>query len=141
MTKLVLAGRTMSALVTVFMVFDASIHIMKIPPVVDAFGQLGYPLSTAVPLGVLELACTALYVIPATSALGGILLTAYLGGAVATQVRVAAPLFPVLFPAMLGALLWVGLYLRDARLRILVPSLVRNAACGYTPAVEESAAR
>jgi hypothetical protein len=127
MTKLVRAGQVMSALVVVFMVFDGVIHIMKIPAVVDAFAQLGYPLSVAVPLGVLELACAALYVIPATSVLGGILLSAYLGGAVATQVRVAAPVFPVLFPAMLGALMWGGLYLRDSRVRTIIPSLVRNA--------------
>jgi hypothetical protein len=127
MTKLVRAGQVMSALVVVFMVFDASIHIMKIPAVVDAFAQLGYPLNVAVPLGVLELACTALYVIPATSVVGGILLSAYFGGAVATQVRVAAPVFPVLFPAMLGALMWGGLYLRDSRVPTLIPSLARNA--------------
>jgi len=127
MTKLVRTGQVMSAMVVVFMVFDASVHIMKIPPVVDAFAQLGYPLSVAVPLGVLELACTALYLIPATSVLGGILLSAYLGGAVATQVRVTAPVFPVLFPMMLGALMWIGLYLRDSRVRAFVPSLAPNA--------------
>ena len=127
MTKLVRTGQVMSALVVVFMVFDASVHIMRIPPVVDAFAQLGYPLSVAVPLGVLELVCTALYLIPATSVLGGILLSAYLGGAVATQVRVTAPVFPVLFPVMLGALMWIGLYLRDSRVRALIPSLAPSA--------------
>ena len=128
MRKLVRAGQVMSTVVVMFMVFDAVIHVTKIQPVVDAFAQLGYPLNVATPLGVLELACTALYVIPATSALGGILLSAYFGGAIATQVRVAAPIFPVLFPAILGALMWGGLWLRNPRVRILLPSLARHAA-------------
>lgn len=127
MTKLARAAQVMSALVVLFMMVDASVHITKIPPVVDAFAQLGYPLSIAVPLFMLELVCTALYAVPATSVLGGILLSAYLGGAVATQVRVAAPLFPVLFPVMLGTLMWIALYLRDSRVRALIPSLAPHA--------------
>jgi len=114
-------GQALSGLVALFMLFDGAIHIMKIAPVVDAFAQLGYPLGVAVPLGVLELAYTAVYVIPRTSALGAILLTAYLGGATATQVRVDAGLFPLLFPAILGVLVWAGLVLRDRRLQVLMP--------------------
>jgi hypothetical protein len=90
--------------------------------VLDAFAHLGWPLSNANTLGVLLLACTALYAIPRTSILGAILLTGYLGGAVATHSRVGDPLFShVLFPTYLGVLLWLGLYLRDERLRPLLP--------------------
>ena len=115
------AGRIASALPALFLLFGAVIHMMKIPPVVDAFAQLGYPLSVAVPLGIVELVCLALYAIPQTSVLGAILLTGYLGGAVATHVRVGAGLFPVLFPVILGVLFWGGLLLRDQRLRALIP--------------------
>jgi len=115
------AGWVTSALPALFLTFDAVIHIMKIPPVVDAFAQLGYPISVAVPLGIVELVCLAVYVTPQTSVLGAILLTGYLGGAVATHVRVGAGLFPVLFPVMLGVLFWGGLVLRDQRLRALIP--------------------
>ena len=115
------AGRIASALPALFLTFDAVIHIMKIAPVVDAFAQLGYPISAAVPLGIVELVCLAVYVTPQTSVLGAILLTGYLGGAVATHVRVGAGLFPVLFPVMLGVLFWGGLILRDQQLRTLIP--------------------
>jgi len=92
-------------------------------PVVDAFTHLGLPLSLANTLGILLLVCTAVYVFPRTSVLGAILLTGYLGGAVATHLRAGDPLFShVLFPTYLGVLLWLGLYLRDDRLRGLIPS-------------------
>jgi len=113
-------GRVLSALVVLFMVFDGVIHILAPKPVVDAFAQLGYPLRLAVGLGILELACTALYVIPRTSVLGALLLTGYLGGAIASQVRIEAGWFPVIFPVIVGALLWTGLALRDFRVRALV---------------------
>lgn len=108
-------GRGLSAFAVLFMIFDGVIHVAKPQPVVDAFIQLGFPLSTSLGLGILELACTALYVIPRTSTLGALLLTAYLGGATAAQVRVEAGWFPVIFPALIGALLWAGLALRDKR--------------------------
>lgn len=114
------SGRALSALVVAFMIFDGVIHLAKPAPVADAFAQLGYPLHLSVGLGILELACTVLYAIPRTSVLGAVLLTAYLGGATATQVRVEAGWFPVLFPALVGALLWGGLALRDRRVRSLV---------------------
>jgi hypothetical protein len=95
--------------------------VLKPAPVVEAFAQLGYPLSVSIGLGVLELICLALYLIPRTSVLGAILLTGYLGGAVATQLRVGAGLFPLLFPAILGVLLWGALLLRDDRLRSFIP--------------------
>jgi len=124
------AGRIMSALVIVFLVFDVVIKFVKPAPapVVEAFAHLGWSLSLAPVLGIVLLVSTALYVIPNTSALGAILLTGYLGGAVATHLRVGDPLFShVLFPTYLGVLLWAGLYLRDDRLRALIPLRVPKA--------------
>ena len=116
------AGRIMSALPVLFLIFDSVIHIMKPAPVREGFAKLGYSLSLAVPLGIIELICLVLYVIPRTSVLGAALLTGYLGGAVATNLRAGAPLFSnVLFPVYLGVLLWGGLYLRDERLRAVFP--------------------
>ena len=115
------AGRITSGLVVAFMLFDAIIHILVIPPVVTAFNQLGYPVSLSVGLGILELACITLYVVSPTSALGAILLTGYLGGAIASQVRIGAGVFPVVFASAVGVLFWVGLYLREDRLRELLP--------------------
>jgi hypothetical protein len=114
-------ARIIGAWVVVFLVFDGVIHVMKPAPVITAFAQLGYPERYSVGLGFLELACLALYVIPRTSILGAILLTGYLGGATATQLRIGAGLFPLLFPAIVGVLLWVALVLRDDRLRAFVP--------------------
>jgi DoxX-like family len=116
------AGRTMSGLFVLFLLFDAIIHLMKIAPVVESFTQLGYPVSLARVLGVVQLVCLVLYVIPRTSILGAILLTGYLGGAVATHLRIGDPLFShVLFPIYVGVLLWGGLYLRDDRVHTLIP--------------------
>jgi hypothetical protein len=120
MVKQERAGQVISALVVLFMVFDGVIHMMKIAPVVDGFTLLGFPLSVAVPLGILELFIAALYAIPGTAVIGAMLLTAYLGGATAAQVRIGADLFPIVFPALLGVLLWSGLYLREERVRALM---------------------
>ena len=115
-------GRILSGLGALFMAFDGTIHILRVAPVVEAFGQLGYPLGVSATLGVIELICVALYLLPRTSVLGGVLLTGYLGGAIATQVRVGAPLFSTtLFPVYVALLLWGGLYLRDERVRSLIP--------------------
>jgi hypothetical protein len=108
-------GRILSGVVIAFMVFDGVLHLLKPAPVVEAFAQLGYPVSLSVGIGILELICTALYAIPRTAALGALLLTAYLGGAIATQVRVEAGWFPTTFPVLIAALLWSGLALRDSR--------------------------
>jgi hypothetical protein len=113
-------GRVLSGVVIAFMVFDAILHILKPAPVVNAFTQLGYPLRLAVGLGVIELICTLLYAIPRTSFAGALLLTGYLGGAIATQLRIDAGWFPTLFPIIIGALLWGGLALRDSRVRGLL---------------------
>ena len=120
--KTVLIGRSLSGLVVLFLIPDGIIKFIKPAPVVEAFVHLGLPLSLANGLGILLLLCTFLYVVPRTAALGAILLTGYLGGAVATHLRAGDPLFShVLFPTYLGVLLWLGLYLRDARLRVLIP--------------------
>jgi hypothetical protein len=113
-------GRGLSTFVVLFMIFDGVIHVLKPALVVDAFAQLGYPLGASVTLGILELAFTALYAIPRTAALGAVLLSAYLGGAVATQLRAGAGWFPTIFPVLIGALLWGGLALRDARVRAFI---------------------
>ncbi len=116
------AGRILSILVILFMVFDSVLKFFKPAPVVDAFAKLGLPMGLCIPIATIALVCTLLYAIPQTSILGAILLTGYLGGAVVTHVRVGDPLFShVLFPTYVGALLWLGLYLRDNRLRSLLP--------------------
>ena len=115
-------GRIMTVLVILFMLFDAVIHLLKPAPVVNAFAQLGFPLQLSIALGVIELACIILYAVPRTSLLGAILLTGYLGGAIVTQLRVGNPLFSqALFPIYVGVLAWGGLFLRDRRLRALIP--------------------
>jgi hypothetical protein len=114
------AGRILSGFVIAFIVFDGVIHVLKPAAVVEAFTQLGYPLRLSVGLGVLELFFTLLYAIPRTAFIGALLLTGYLGGAIATQLRVGAGWFPTIFPVIIAALLWTGLALRDARVRGLV---------------------
>lgn len=115
-------GRILSSLAVLFLLFDSVIKLTPIAPVRESFERLGYPLSVAVGIGLLELACLALYVIPRTSVLGAILLTGFLGGATATHVRVGDPLVShVLFPTYIGVLVWGGLFLRDSRLSALVP--------------------
>jgi hypothetical protein len=120
--KRVWVGRVLSGLVVLFLIPDGIVKFIKPAPVVEAFAHVGWPLSLANVLGTLLLACIALYAIPRTSILGAILLTGYLGGAVATHLRAGDPLFShILFPTYLGVLLWLGLYLRDDRVRVLIP--------------------
>lgn len=113
------AGRVISALVVIFLLFDAAVKLLKLPVAMEGTTRLGYPAGVVFPLGIVLLACVALYVIPRTSVLGAILLTGYLGGATATNVRVQNPW--ILFPVVIGVLVWAGLYLRDDRLRQLIP--------------------
>jgi len=114
-------GRILSALTVVFLLFDGVMKLIKSPEVVKGTVELGYPESTIVGIGIVLLVCTALYVIPRTSILGAVLLTGYLGGAVASNVRVGNPLFShVLFPVYFAALMWGALYLRDVRVRSLI---------------------
>ncbi len=116
------AGRIVSAVPVLFLLFDGVIHIMKIPAVVEGFAKAGFPISTAVPLGIIEIICIVLYAIPRTSVLGAILLTGYLGGAVATNVRQQLHLPGyVLFPVYVGVFIWGGLWLRDNGVRSLIP--------------------
>ena len=116
------AGRILTALPVLFLLFDVVIHFMKPAVVVTGFEQLGWSASLSVPLAIVELVCLVLYLIPRTSVLGAVLLTGYLGGAVATNLRVGAPMFTnILFPVYVGLFLWGGLYLRDARVREVFP--------------------
>ena len=114
-------GRILGALSTLFLLMDGVMKLIKSAPVVEATVRLGYPESVIQSLGIVLLLCTILYAIPRTSILGAILLTGYLGGAVAANVRVGNPLFShTLFPVYIAVLVWGGLYLRDRRLRGLI---------------------
>ncbi len=114
-------GRVFSGLFALFMFFDAAIHLTTPAPVVDAFTHLGFPLKTSIGIGVAELVCTIVYLIPGTAVLGAVLLTGVLGGAVAAHIRVPDPIFDTyIFPAIMGALLWGGLILRDGRIGTLL---------------------
>ena len=115
------AGRIFSALSALFLLLDGAIKLIKPAPVVEATVRLGYSESVIIPIGIVLLVCTVLYVVPLTNVLGAILLTGYLGGAVATHVRAGEPLFSIVFPIIFGVLIWLGLYLRDDRLRRLIP--------------------
>jgi hypothetical protein len=112
-------GRIISALIVLFMIFDGGIKVMKLAPAVEGTVRLGYPAALVVPIGIAALVSVVLYAIPRTSVLGAILLTGYLGGATATQVRVQDPWF--LFPIVIGVLVWAGIFSRDDRLRTLIP--------------------
>ena len=114
-------GRIVSGLPALFLLVDGAMKLVKPAVVVDATTKLGYSESVIIPIGVVLIVCTILYLIPTTAVLGAILLTGYLGGAVATHVRAAEGVFPIVFPIIFGALLWLGLYLNDARLRALIP--------------------
>ncbi len=114
-------GLGLHAVVGAFLLFDAAIHVLDIQPVRDAMATLGYVPGAAVVIGVVELVCVALYLVPRTAVLGAVLLTGYLGGAVAAQLRIEAPLFStLLFPVYLGTAMWAGLWLRDTRVRRLL---------------------
>ena len=115
-------GRILSGLMIAFLLVDGVMKVMKARVAVEGSIQLGYPESVVFSIGVILLVSTALYAIPRTSFLGAILLTGYLGGAIATHVRVGSPLFGyTFFPIYVAVILWAGLYLRDARLRALIP--------------------
>src|SRR5207253_8962804 len=115
-------GRGMSALVVAFLVMDFTMKLLNLPIVLQTTAQMGWPPELARTLGVILAACTVLYVIPRTAVLGAILLTAYLGGAVASHVRIGSPLFSHdLFGVYLSVLAWGGLWFRDQRLRALIP--------------------
>jgi Ca2+/Na+ antiporter len=114
------AGRVLSGIAALFLLLDGAMKLVKPAPVVEATARLGYSENVLVGLGVVLLTCTVIYLIPRLSVLGAILLTGYLGGAVASHVRIGDAPFPVVFPVIMGVLLWGGLALREPRLRALL---------------------
>jgi DoxX-like family len=121
-----LAGRIVSAVPILFMLLDGGMKLFKPAVVVQATTQLGFPESTIVGMGAVLVLSVCLHLVPRTSFLGALLLTAYLGGAVATKVRVGAPLFDFVFAIVVATLLWGGYWLRDGRVRELLPIRRRN---------------
>jgi hypothetical protein len=134
------ASRVLSGLPTLFLLVDGGMKLFKPTVVVQATVQLGYPESAIVGIGITLLASTLLYLIPRTAVLGAVLLTGYLGGAVATNVRVNAPVFNVVFPVILSALLWGGLWLRDLRVRELLPLREQSSPAIRTAASQRGTA-
>ncbi|MDQ3427783.1 MAG: DoxX family protein, partial [Gemmatimonadota bacterium] len=115
------AGLIMTVVAVLFLLFDSVIKVMRVAPAVEGTVQLGYPATAVLGIGIIQLVCLVTYVLPRTAVLGAILLTGYLGGAVATHVRIGSPLLThILFPVYVAVLIWGGLYLRDERLRALV---------------------
>jgi hypothetical protein len=120
--RMLWTGRVMSWIAVAFLIFDSAGKLLQVQPVIEGTRQLGYPEEVVFGLGLTLLSCVLAYTMPRTSVLGAVLLTGYLGGAVATHVRVGNPLVThVLFPTYVAALLWGGLMLRDTRLRAFVP--------------------
>lgn len=120
-TRAIWTGRVLSGLAVAFLSLDTAIKLLVDPHAIAGTAELGYPTGVVPVLGVIELVCLAIYLVPRTSVLGAILWTGYLGGAIATHVRVESPLFThVLFPTYVAALLWGGLFLRDPRVRALL---------------------
>jgi hypothetical protein len=119
-------GRMLSGIAVLFLIFDGAIKLVPIQPVTDSLRELGYPATDSFArfLGVVTLLCTALYAWPRTALLGAVLLTAIMGGAIASHLRLGDPLFShTLFGVYLGLLFWVGLWLRDERVRRIMPAL------------------
>jgi hypothetical protein len=114
-------GRIISALVVLFLLFDSITKVLKVRAVMEASAQLGYPASTIFAIGIILLVCTVFYIIPQTAVLGAILLTGYLGGAVAANLRIGTSMFNTLFPIVFAALAWTGIFLRESRLGALIP--------------------
>jgi hypothetical protein len=121
-------GRGLSAFLVLFMCFDGVTKVMKIAAVMQGSAQIQYPARLIVGTGILLLCCTAIYAIPRTSVLGAILLTGYLGGGVVINLRAGSPSFETIFPAIFGALLWAALFLREPRLRVLIPLRTATAS-------------
>lgn len=119
--RAVLVGRGLSGFAALFLAFDLTLKLIGAAEAVEGTTGLGYPAGVLFPLGLVQLVCLALYLLPRTAPLGAILWTGYLGGAIATHVRVENPLFShTLFPIYVAALLWGGLWLRDRRVRGLL---------------------
>jgi hypothetical protein len=112
------AGWVLSGVLSLLFAFSGVMKLTKSPDVVEGFTHLGWPDNLALAIGTVELACTILYLIPQTAVLGAILLTGYMGGAIATHVRLGEPFW---LHVVIGVVLWLGLYFRDPRLRVLIP--------------------
>jgi hypothetical protein len=118
--KMIWTGRILTLLTALFMLFDGAMKIVKPPQVLEAMVRLAYPLSALSGIGIALIACTLIYLIPRTSNLGAVLLTGYLGGAVASNVRAGSGWFETIFPLLFAAIVWCGLCLRDRRLQGLL---------------------
>ena len=115
-------GYVFTGLAALFLTFDTVLKVLRLGPAVEGTIALGYPVDSVLWIGIIELVCLVLYLIPRTSVLGALLMTGYLGGAIATHVRISSPLLThTLFPIYVALLLWGGLYLREKRLQVLVP--------------------
>ena len=114
-------GWIISLLPAVALIAGAIFKLLQRRDVLDEFDRLGYRPEHPLPLGIVEIACTILYLIPQTSVLGAVLLTGYLGGATATHVRVGDPAYQIASPIIMGVLIWLGLFLREPRLRAILP--------------------
>lgn len=118
--KAIWTGRILSGLAVLFLAFDAAMKLFRVPAAVEGTTQLGYPAGTLLGIGLLQVVCLVIYLVPRTAIIGAVLWTGYLGGAIATHVRVGSPLFThILFPVYVAALLWGGLWLRDRRVDAL----------------------
>jgi hypothetical protein len=118
-SKRLWAGRIISALPALLLLFSGTMKLLKVSAVIEGMARYGYPEHLIVYIGMLEVGCTVVYLIPRTAILGAILMTGYLGGATATNVRVGDPSF--IGPILAGVFVWAGLYLRDGRLSELTP--------------------
>lgn len=114
-------GRVLSGIGVLFLAMDSMMKVLRAAPALEGTAQLGYPASTVQPIGILGLVCLIAYLVPQTAVLGAVLWTGYLGGAIATHVRMGGPLFAEIFPVIVAGFLWVGLWLREPRLRALLP--------------------
>ena len=124
--RTVTIGRVLSALAILFLSFDVAIKLVQLPVVGETMAQLGYAPDLGLTIGIVELVCLVLYVVPRTAVLGAILWTAVFGGGIATHIRVDSPLFShILFGVYLGLFVWGGLYLRNPRVRELIPVMRR----------------
>jgi hypothetical protein len=117
----VITGRTLTTLVTLFLLFDGIMKVIKEPHVIAASAEFGFSPNTIALIGAILLVCTALYAVPRTAAVGAVLLTGYLGGAVVSQMRIGHGVFECIFPVLFGALAWAGVYLREERLAAVLP--------------------
>jgi DoxX-like protein len=120
--KQLVASYILTAFVGLFLTFDTVLKVLRLAPAIQGTTELGYPADSVLVIGLIELVCLGLYLVPRTSVLGALLLTGYLGGAIATHVRVGSPLMThILFPIYVALMVWGGLYLRETRLRDLLP--------------------